>query len=171
MIKFDIRRKDSVSSGLLIGFLAMMLIISPAFGGGPAPVTKFHYPKIVIESPSNNATVPASIEVNGTIVGDIPFDWHMWVLVNPRSAPGQWWPQGGGEIEPWNGTWYTQALIGGGDADIGKRFEIRAVLVDNRDNNYLNKWILETNKIGDWPSIPLPASSVGNASTVVIRSN
>ncbi|GEM_PF-712741 len=133
-------------------------------------------PEIIIENPKNaiedpkNGEVLSSVEVSGKTKGDIPHGWHMWLVVNPHSAPGQWWPQGGNEIVPWNGTWYTQALIGGGESDNGKVFDIAAILVDEKDNSYLNKWVFETNENQNWPSISLPASTKRLALTRVIRS-
>jgi hypothetical protein len=64
-------------------------------------------------------------------------------------------------------------VIGGGDADIGKWFNIMAVLVNEKDNGYLNKWVTETSKIRTWPSITIPASadSKWGDSVKVRRSN
>lgn len=133
-----------------------------------------HLPEVEIKYPTMNSSVPGSIEVDGSIIpNEIPLGWHMWVFVNPFSAPGQWWPQGGGEITPWNNTWYTQAQIGGGDADVDKVFKIVVAFVDERDNSYLNKWVIETNKMKKWPSIPMPASvnSTEGDSVIVKRLN
>ena len=167
---FTVRKQIRIT----IAAMAMIIMLAAASSASSAENDSQKMPVIKIGFPAANSTVPSSIEVNGTIEPhDIPLGWHMWVLVNPISNPGQWWPQGSGEITPWNGTWYTQAVIGGGDADIGKWFNIMAVLVNEKDNGYLNKWVTETSKIRTWPSITIPASADSNwgDSVKVRRSN
>lgn len=128
--------------------------------------------KIKITNPQDISTVPGSIEVSGNISGDLPAGKHLWILVNPIFLPRQWWPQGGGEIEPdmLHKRWYGVAIIGGGEGDNGKKFDIAAVLVNDTDNQILNKWVNKTNANSKWPSIQMPKSAIQMDSIIVIRS-
>lgn len=128
--------------------------------------------RIKILDPQDMGKVPGSIEVSGNISGPLPRQLHMWLLVNPNLAPNQWWPQGGGEIEPdmLHKRWYGVAIIGGGEGDNGKKFDIAAVLVNNTDNQILNDWVNVTNANHNWPSILMPSSAIQKDRIKVIRS-
>ncbi len=83
----------------------------------------------------------------------------MWMFVNPHTGPGNWWPQGGGRIDPLEGKWYSQAYIGSEDAGIGELFDIAVIFVDANDDQVLRDWVDTTTKEQDWPPINLPASA------------
>lgn len=127
---------------------------------------------IKILDPSEGSNVLESIEVSGNISGDIPEGQHMWLLVNPRSAPNQWWPQNGGSIEPdmINHRWYGMARIGGGEGDNGKKFDIAIILVNDGDNQKLNEWVTTTNANQNWPSILIPKSAKFKDRITVVKS-
>lgn len=125
--------------------------------------------QIKIISPKNGDLVPISAGVEGEFSGELPRDQHMWLVVNPSTSAGLWWPQEG-QINPTEGLpWAVDAWFGG-DKDAGTRFDIAIVLLDKNDNqlyqNYINQKGRET---GDWPGIPLPASAKIADKITVIR--
>ena len=96
----------------------------------------------------------------------------MWLVVNPHTGPGQWWPQGGGRIDSWEGVWYGQARIGReGEEDIGDEFDIAIILVDEEDDLILREWVKTTTERQKWQSISLPDSATfGHRITVTRKS-
>jgi hypothetical protein len=85
---------------------------------------------------------------------------NVWILVNPQSLPNQWWPQGGKQVSPMKGQWRGEVLIGGGpENDIGNEFVIAVVLVNEKDNEMLNNWVIETNESHDYHSVSFPDSA------------
>jgi hypothetical protein len=115
-------------------------------------------PTVKITSPKEGDEVPLNVGVSGTISGELPEGQYMWIVVNPHAGPGQWWPQGG-RIDPWKGQWYGQARIGSEDAGIGEKFDIAAILVDEKDDQYYLKYLETGQRTGSYPGIPLPPSA------------
>ncbi len=109
------------------------------------------------------------MKVSGTISGELPEGQYMWMVVNPHTSPGNWWPQGGGRIEPWKGQWYSQAYIGSEYAGIGEKFDIAVILVNENDDQYLRAWVDISEQEQSWPSIMLPASAKIKDRITVIR--
>jgi hypothetical protein len=109
-----------------------------------------------ITSPMDGTPVESPVEVTGTVSGGDLKNKALWLVVNPKELPGQFWPQGGGRIEPYNGEWSSLANIGGGDRDKGKEFDIYVILLDNEGDAQLNSWVKKTNAEHDWPSLSLP---------------
>ena len=81
------------------------------------------------------------------------------MLVNPHTGSGQWWPQGGGRIDPWGGKWSAKAWIGNETEGIGEKFYIAVILVNENDDQYLRNWVEKSEREEHWPSISLPASA------------
>jgi hypothetical protein len=117
-------------------------------------------PKISISSPENGAKVTNSVEVKGSILGELPKDNNMWLVLNPKVCPNQWWPQNNGRIIPTEGQWYGMTAIGGGKKDIGKTFEIAVVLVNNKDDQIFVECVKDGRETGNYPGIELPANAV-----------
>ena len=107
-------------------------------------------PEIKIVEPQEGDKVPGSIEVSGNISRDLPVGRHMWILVNPIFLPRQWWPQGGGEIEPdmLHNRWYGVAIIGGGQGDNGKKFNIAAGFPSSQVKNDPHNFRDEGTRLG-----------------------
>ena len=118
----------------------------------------FQGPTLKIENLSEEFGIES--EVNGTISGNLPDDQYVWLLINPHSAPSQWWPQGR-RIEPdlQSGTWHGVARIGGGLGDIGKKFDVAVVRVSKEDDQELENWT-KTGAVHNWSSISLPDSAI-----------
>ncbi len=103
-------------------------------------------PKINIICPINGEEVGLGVSVKGTIKGELPDSHYLWILVNPHSASGWWWPQGADHIWPYAGEWHSEATIGrdinqGGAEDIGNKFDIAAILVNRTDNKVIFDWV------------------------------
>ena len=81
------------------------------------------------------------------------------MVVNPHTGPGNWWPQGGGRIDPWEGKWYSQAYIGSEEAGIGELFDLAVIFVDKNDNQELMNWLERTTREQDWLPILFPDSA------------
>lgn len=123
-------------------------------------IEDYQLSEIKIANPKQSSNITYSIYVDGTISGGLPNGQYMWILANPIFLPNQWWPQGGRQINPIKGQWSGTAFIGGGpERDIGKKFDIAAVLVNEKDTEKLNNWVIETTKSGDFHSISLPESA------------
>lgn len=128
---------------------------------------------IKITSPTPGEHMPLSFQINGTMAGELPEDHYLWIMVNPRMAFAQWWPQGGYSIVPGE-TWYGPVLIGreinqGGEADIGKEFDIAVVLVDEKINKDFLFWGETGDKTRNWPSIRFPEGAKIMAKVTVVR--
>src|SRR5574341_1386130 len=111
------------------------------------PSAPVHPPAIKITSPKEGDRVQRSIIVNGIISGELPQGQYMWVVINPYPYLGIWRPQEG-RIEPWKGQWNIKAKVGSEKEDIGKKFDIAVILVDEKDNQYYWNY-LEGQKNGE----------------------
>jgi hypothetical protein len=114
---------------------------------------------IAITTPTNNEEVPVSCTVTGTISGELPEERYMWVVINPHTSPGQWWPQGG-RIEPWSGHWNAPVVLGREEEDKGVKFDIAVILLNEEDNNAYETYLERGAATGDYPGKPLPRSAI-----------
>lgn len=121
------------------------------------PSTPMHPPVIKITSPTEEDRVPVSIIINGIISGDLPQGQFIWVVINPHPNLGIWRPQVG-RIEPSKGQWNIQAQLGGEKEDMGKKFDIAVILVDEKDNQYYWDYLMEKKTDKSYPEIPFPPS-------------
>ena len=113
---------------------------------------------IKIISPREGNEVPVSDIITGTISGELPERRYMWVVINPHTNPGLWWPQGG-RINPWKGKWNAQAQFGREKEDIGTKFDIAVVLVNEKDDQYYLNYLKTGQETGNYSGIPLPTSA------------
>jgi len=124
--------------------------------------------QIQIISPNSADLVPILARVEGEFSGELPRDLHMWLVVNPSTSTGLWWPQKG-QINPTEGRpWIIDAWIGE-DKDAGKRFDIAVVLLDKNDNQLFQNYMQKGQETGDWLGIPLPANAIIADRITVIR--
>jgi hypothetical protein len=153
---------------LLLALLIGSILISGVFScNAQIPV------KVNITSPTNGEHVPLSIQVEGTMDGELPSGHYLWIMVNPRTAFAQWWPQGRHNIDPGK-TWYGPALIGrdirqGGEADFEKEFDIAVVLVNENVNKDFLYWYKKAELTGNWPSMNFPEDARIMDKVTVIR--
>jgi len=114
---------------------------------------------IKITTPKIDEEVPMGITVEGTISGELPQGRYMWVVINPHTSPGQWWPQGG-RVQPWGGRWNAPAILGREKEDQGVKFDIAAIHVNEKDDEYFRTYLENGARTGDYPGKPLPPSSL-----------
>ena len=126
---------------------------TPSPTPSPTPILR-----IKITSPKEGDEVPVSTIVSGTFSGELPEGQYMWVVINPHSSPGQWWPQGG-RINPGKGQWNVQVWLGREKEDTGKEFDIAVILVNEKDDQYYRDYLKTGQETGSYPGIPLPASA------------
>lgn len=120
----------------------------------PTPVSVV----IKITSPTEGERVPFSNVVSGTVSGEMQEGQFMWLVMNPSTNPGQWWPQGG-RIGPWEGQWDIQAWFGKENKDIGTKYYLAVILVNEKDNQYYINYLENGQKTGNYPGISLPPSA------------
>ena len=116
-------------------------------------------PEIKITAPKIDEEVPIGVTITGTISNQLPKGRYMWVVINPHTSPGQWWPQGG-RVEPWSGRWNAPTILGREKEDQGIQFDIAVVVVDEKDDEYFRTYLEEGERSGDYPGKPLPRSGL-----------
>jgi hypothetical protein len=85
---------------------------------------------------------PNYADISGTISGILPDGRYVWIVVNPRDAYGDWYPQGKDHLSIGSEKdWGMQVRIGReGREDISKYYEIRAILVDKATDELFREW-------------------------------
>ncbi|VVB92295.1 Uncharacterised protein [uncultured archaeon] len=122
----------------------------------PTPTSTSIPPDIKITNPKEREEVPDSINVSGTISGELPEGQFMWVFVNPQEIPSLWWPQGV-RIEPRQGQWNMHVWVGNTTSNID--IVIAVVLVDKKDDQYLWDYGRSGDLTKNYPGIRLPDSA------------
>lgn len=106
--------------------------------------------RIKIKTPVSGNTVQAQGLVTGT--AHIPKNTYLWVVAHHRGFYG-WWPQGNGPVKINNHKWETLVHYGL-EKELGK-YEILAVVVDEKSNAAFEQWVREApNK--KYPPMMLP---------------
>jgi hypothetical protein len=152
---------------ILLGmFLCVFFIANISQSSASGPI-------INITSPKEEEAVNVTVKVEGIMNGRLPDDHYLWILVNPYSAFAQWWPQGGYHIQP-DERWFGIAMIGrnineGGVTDIGEKFDIAVVMVDNIIDQNLIEWSRKGDETGNFPSIRFPEGAKIMDKVTVIR--
>ena len=105
-----------------------------------------------IISPNENGNVSTNIIVKGTVSRDLNDNEHLWIFVSDDVS--NWWPQED-QIRPSKHTleWSGDARIGGGEEDIGKKFRIALIIVNDTLNSIISEWQKECNEKQYWPPI------------------
>lgn len=130
-------------------------------------VSQAQEPMIKVTSPLNGEVVTSPVSVSGTIIGDIPDNRYLWVLVNPELTPAQYWPQGGDHVIPANRLWSWVANLGGKS---GEKISILAVLVDKDTNDGYIQWDIDCKKANQWTPVRLlDNATIMDKVTVVLR--
>jgi hypothetical protein len=111
-------------------------------------------------SPTNSTVVSTPIvstpvSITFKIMAEAPPNRYIWVLVNPHSASGEYWPQGDNHTKSINGV-YPWTVNLGGENDSGKKFDVLLVLVDNITDQRFVNWVEQGKATGFYPSLTLP---------------
>jgi hypothetical protein len=91
-----------------------------------------------IETPEAGATVGAGGMVTGT--ARVPSGGHIWILLHPPIPGNQWFPQEPVSLRADDGTWSALVYYGTQD-DIGREFEIAAVVVTSSTSAAFEGWL------------------------------
>lgn len=135
-------------SGLKIALCLLVFIM-----GSCVFLAQANGPIVKITNPIAGDVVSDPVNIKGTIIGEIPKDHYLWILVNPEAAPGLYWPQGGYHVIPAMGLWSWQVYLGGNS---GNELGILAVLVDEKTDQMFVDWDLDCQRIASWPGLRLP---------------
>jgi hypothetical protein len=96
----------------------------------------------------------------GTAV-NIPKNAFLWILVHREGdLRNQWWPQGAPISVDKSGRWKVDVYYGGKGMNVGRKFDMVAVLVTGPNNDRLKKWVETAPQKGSVP-IPMPNTVEG----------
>jgi hypothetical protein len=123
--------------------------------------------QVTITYPERDEQVPYDVIFSGTISGDLPEGQYLWLVKNPQTVPGEWWPQA--SIEYSIGEWEMQTFLGQENEDIGAEFTVAVITVDEEDDKDLQDYIAEGVEQDSFPGIPLPESATILTEITVIR--
>ncbi|HEY9246920.1 MAG TPA: hypothetical protein VIO11_08755 [Candidatus Methanoperedens sp.] len=126
----------------------------------PTPTQTLPHPQkpaISITSPKEGDFIPAYYIVRGTISGELQKDKYMWVALNPEVTTGLWWPQG--RINIRNGEWDIPVFLGRGKEDIGMKFYIALISVNESDDKYFTDNLKKGQETGNYLGISLPSDA------------
>ncbi len=135
----------------------------------PAPTTEPPSSvEVTITSPNEGDKVLNIITVIGTI-SRIPEGKHLWLFTRPNYT-SFWWPESV-EIKPNQGNWKgTATLSGDVTKDNGRKYEIIAAFVNEKDNDFLRDYVKNHSYDHNWVHIQ-PPSSAEKIATVTVTLN
>jgi hypothetical protein len=112
---------------------------------------------VTIRSPAEGDRVGGEVMAEGT--AEVPAGAHVWVLVGINGMDA-WFPQGNGAARIDGSEWQILAFVGQ-DRDIGRKFEIAAIVVDDAGHQRLESWFKESNDSGHYSPIKMPSTFAG----------
>ncbi|MBI5043598.1 MAG: hypothetical protein HZC10_07180 [Nitrospirae bacterium] len=137
----------------------IILIILCVIGIGIGIIFFLQKPfEVKITTPKKGDEVSKSIKMYGTFSGKLPERHYLWVVVNPEPSPNEWWPQG--RIDSSIGDWEAPVSLGREKEDIGAKYTIAIIMVDEKDDRYFEDYQEKAKKTSSWPGIPLPGSKI-----------
>jgi hypothetical protein len=134
--------------------LMCIFAVQLSFAQGQSSVDT-SFVSVVITSPNkDNAEVNCEIDVNGN--ANLKTGQYLWVLTHrTKGFEDMWWPQNVAKINPKNNTWKCHVVFGGRQ-DIGYKFEIAAIIVNEEYNIILKDYRKNAMRTGDWRPIEMP---------------
>lgn len=113
---------------------------------------------VSIVNPKGGQIVNEDANVDGKAA--IPPGRFLW-LFSHRKGLQLWWPQGGGAATiSKDGKWQIVVTFGT-ERDVGREFEVAAVVVDSDTNERLRAWVTRAEETGRYPGIQLPSAVSG----------
>ncbi len=111
-----------------------------------------------ITKPSENGIeVSRTMFVDGT--AELPAGYCIWVFVRREDFANDWWPQGEARVLPSSNRWRV-AVNFGGPQDVGWIFDIAAVVVDEKEDLRLRRYMSDGRRTGDYKPIALPRTAI-----------
>lgn len=155
----DVTRKKRNLKTVILTFCVVVVLVSVLLLIQPLSVK--------ITDPGDSDVVPLTRTITGTISGYTAPGEYLWVVVNPASSPGSYWPQDR-PISPWEGSWSSLATFGNASTS-GQKFYIYVITVNEKDNQYYTDYMKDNETTKAYPGIALPASAKKLARIAVIR--
>lgn len=161
---FEKDKKQNIMNCALI--LIIVAIIFLAFVYVVYP--EFKKPYIEITSPNDGSEVTQIQTISG-ISRNIPSTSEIWVVIYAHSPTNRYYPQRGPVI-PNNGYWSIKDINIGDPNDIGYKFDIIALVVNEAGQNEFRGYFLEANKAGGFIGMEnLPSGIIARDHVTVTR--
>jgi|ERR1017187_127934 hypothetical protein len=147
---------------------AAFVIVSTLLIVGKSTAQEVGTCKADITSPKKGDSVSTSGDVRGTAT--VPPGMFLWVF-SQREGLAKWWPQSGGPARVRDGEWVVHAIYGDEkdpSKDAGANFVITAVVVDQKANDEIVKYVKKSENDNYYPGMDLPAANPGCASKDII---
>lgn len=137
--------------GIVVAVAAIVIAI-----GGQVCWFNHGKPEIKITSPLGDTSVVQEITVKGYATRELSSEHHLYIVVE---YGGRWWPQYSevsiGFSQATNRYEFNTPARIGQEADIGKTFIIRAILVDSTIHLHFQGWFQQYTLVEEWPGIPI----------------
>ena len=117
--------------------------------------------KFSITVPRQQESVDKETIFKGTASRELEPNEHLWLVVNPFDSSG-WYPQNT-EISlnhDNSNSWEHKALIGQGQEDSRRNFNVVVVLANESANTQFNEYLENGRKNKDYPEQPLPNGTI-----------
>lgn len=164
LIEIHYRRKNSFLKSsyylcIVIAIISMGLLIK---------LIAFPYEKKVsIIYPKTNGFVEQTALIEGTHK-HISKNEKLWIFINPINT-NRYYPQNSFSVLDANGKWSTLVYLGQKN-DVGKKFEIIAVLVKKDAIKEIKQYLIEANNKQDWAGMEkIPENALIYERIFVIR--
>jgi hypothetical protein len=110
---------------------------------------------VYITSPLDKEEVLSPVALEGNLSVPLLADEYLWIVVNPREALMNYYPQSGGPLIPTEELTFTgNAYLGtGSESDIGKKYNLQVLLLNYSLNEVFKKYMINGHKTGNWSSI------------------
>lgn len=131
---------------VLLAFTSIGLVTVPRVFSKPSAIN--------LTYPEDNSSIPQEITVKGYATGELSSGQRLYIVVE---YGGRWWPQYSEVTIGYSQTtkryeFSTPARVGK-EADSGKTFAIRAIVVDLAVHQSFQNWFQKCTVIAEWPGI------------------
>ena len=115
--------------------------------------------KFSITVPRHQESVDKETIFKGTASRKLKPNEHLWLVVNPFDSRG-WYPQNTEIALNHDNSWEHKALIGQGQEDSRRNFNVVVVLANESANTQFNEYLENGRKNKDYPEQPLPNGTI-----------
>ena len=150
------------------GSIVIAIGIGFVLAAGLLPAFVIKSPNVSFTSPRGGQFVPIKVTANGT-VQNLGQDQELWIVVEPQEN-SRFYPQTGPVVVT-SSRWTSGDIFVGNTKDIGKRFDILAVLADSKAQAEFLAYLSESQRTQSFPGFgDLPPGAAVAARVVVTRS-